>query len=299
MTKEKGLSSQEFEGTRIDLGDDLLEKTSVISQKDPEVEPETISSGSTEDLLQSAKILVNEGLLEDAKRVLRRIIVSDSENEIARQELNRIHEIELKQIFGEEERRPLRGKQLPPLQEFDSESVMRKLDQDLNLGVFSNAIHSVSLEQLSLFQDPDFFQGFYQQLEKDLQGSLAQDWIDLGIAFLEMDLFTIAARLFLGACRRIDVSDSNSREMELSATCLLALSLILSERPYEAISKIQPFLGDADLKQEQRVELFYLMGRTYESMSKIEPAYQFYRQVQELDSHYRDVDLRIRRSSMK
>jgi hypothetical protein len=135
---------------------------------------------------------------------------------------------------------------------------------------------------------------FCSRIEQDLSQSPIQDWIDLGIAFLEMDLYEIAVRLFSGACRRIEPDVQSDSEVALSATCLLALSLILVGRPFDAISKIQPLLGDVNIRKEQKAELFYLMGRTYESMKKFLLAVQFYRQVIEIDAQYRDVDRRIR-----
>jgi tetratricopeptide (TPR) repeat protein len=314
MTEGKDSPPLKFDETHVDLGDDLLEKTAIIAfSKEPEVvpKPDNVQQGvlessidqptSVEDALHSAKILVNEGFLEDAKKVLRKILVKDSGNALARKHLEEIHQLELKQIFGDtESRRPYRKKVEinPPTQ--DAEEVMRQLDEDLNLGVFSVKSLGASdpmatADQLSLFQDPRLIAEFCDRLEKDLIHADPQDWIDLGVAFLEMDLFAIAARLFSGAGKKIDLSDLNQNSLRMSVNCLLALTLILAGRPYEAISKIQPLLGDLSVPSEQKVELFYLMGRTYESMKRPTMAFQFYQKVMEIDPHYRDVDLRIRK----
>ncbi len=121
---------------------------------------------------------------------------------------------------------------------------------------------------------------FTLKLEQGLIGASLQDWVDLGIAFLEMDFYQIAVRLFTGACRKID--SEMQGEQSLSATSLLAFSLILLGRPYEAISALQPLLRDVDLKAEQKIELYYLMGRTYDLLKK-----------DELALRYRDVEYRV------
>jgi tetratricopeptide (TPR) repeat protein len=284
----------EFEKTRVDLGDDLLEHTAVISRSVEKSDLNT--SEGVADLLQSAKILTGEGLLEDAKKVLHRILMAYPTDGVARQKLNEIHELELKQIFGDGEikRRPFgKGADLG-LSDQDSESLMRELDRDLQLGVFSNSGSWGDSNPMSLFQDPELMSSFCSQLELDLSQAEAQDWIDLGIAFLEMDLYEIAVRLFSGAFRRSEYSPGEQNRTFLSASCLLAMALILTGRPFEAVAKVQPLLGDVNISQEQKAELFYLMGRVYESMQKFGLALQFYKQVMEIDARYRDIDLRIR-----
>src|SRR5437899_2675476 len=54
-----------------------------------------------DDEYASAKILLGEGLLEEAKKVLRRILVRDAQYTPAILALREIHESELKQIFGD------------------------------------------------------------------------------------------------------------------------------------------------------------------------------------------------------
>ncbi len=302
MIDEQDSSFEAADATRVDLGDDLLEKTAVIpgirkhSEKNalapamkPAVNPAELQGGVA-DLFQSAKILVSEGLTEEAKRVLRQILIADAGNANARKLLDQIHEIELKQIFSEEEiHRPFRRKSDPVLVEYDSEWVIRQLDEDLKLGM------RVPMDQLTLFQDPELMNSFISKLEKDLSTASIQDWIDLGIAFLEMELYSIAVRLFMGASRHLDQSISSGSEICLSINGLLALSLILADRPLEAVSRIQPLLRDAEIKLENKIELFYLMGRTYECMNKRDLAFQYYKQVLKTDPHYRDTEQRLRK----
>jgi tetratricopeptide (TPR) repeat protein len=317
MNEKTQSASDSNELTRIDLGDDLLEKTALIvpqeeEKKAPEFLPQESHSEShatsprepetVVDLLHSARILVTEGLFEDAKKILHRILIQDSSNALARQQLEEIHATELKQIFGDTEtRKPYARRIRLDVSKIDSDAMMRQLDKDLNLGVFSPEPPPAIGNELSLLEDPALVSAFCENLERDLSKASVQDWIDLGIGFLEMDLVQIAARLFAGACRKLDLEfteqslSQENEEARLSATFLLSFSLIIVGRPYEAISKIQPLLTEIHLKTEQKTELFYLMGRTYESMRKWGLATEFYEQVIEVDAQYRDVDLRIRK----
>jgi tetratricopeptide (TPR) repeat protein len=292
MTDEKN-------GTRIDLGSDLIESSESHSTIPQEYSDFTgfhdlSEVGGVADLFQSAKILTNEGFAEDAKKILRQILIVDPSHAAARKLLNDIHELELKQIFiSDESTRPYRLRQ-PEIREseVDADAVMHLLDRDLKLGIFGEESSQVRVHQLSLFADGQALEEFLVKVEGDLAGSPARDWVDLGIAFLEMDFYEIAIRLFSGAARK--ASSDIASEIKISANCLLALALILADRPYEAISELQPLIRDTEILYEEKIEIFYLMARTYEAMKKWDLAFGFYMQVKDIDPHYRDIDYRLR-----
>src|SRR5947209_8696859 len=105
ITKDLTKGSRSLTGTQVDLGDDLLNEPTTISSGDMIAE-NVGRIESTEDRLQSAKILFNEGMIEQAKRVLHKILIESPHDFAARKALDDIHEVELKQIFsGAEEPR--------------------------------------------------------------------------------------------------------------------------------------------------------------------------------------------------
>jgi tetratricopeptide (TPR) repeat protein len=304
MTKNQDPASEQ-DGTRVDLGDDLLEKTAMLSKSEPsmhemdekrllldEVSDSPTLAEGIDDVLESAKILMNEGLLDDAKKNLHRVLIADPNNWTARQQLQEIQDLELKQILGGEEvRRPFHKRNQSVLsEESDSDFIARQLDQDLNLGIFSDNPELPALSENEI-------DGVFSRVEKNLTDSnaLPQDWIDLGIAFFEMDLHSVAAHLFSGACKRLNSEAPEEFPQFLSASSLLAYALILSGRPYDAISKIQPLISDSKILLQDKAELFYLMGRSYEQMRRYDLAGQFYHRVMEIDPYYRDIYSRLRR----
>jgi len=273
------------EGTRIDLGDDLLERTIAISRASQQVSlsPEE----KLNEQLQTAEILIGEGLLEEAKKILRKIVINDPHHVSAREKLERIHEIELKQIFGEERRQKPREKSEIELENINPSSVMKRLDEDLALSVLTEENQGAGISsQLSLFGDQKTLEDFAQKLDRELAGTSPRDRMDIGIAFFEMTLYELAIRQFSAARRNSDY--------QIPATALLAHALIASGRAFEATLALEPVINDTELDKEIKVDFLYLMGRAYEALGKKENALFWYQQVHELDSYYRDVSDRMR-----
>lgn len=282
--------AEEKEGTRVDLGEDLLEKTARlpgVPAPEPSpvaLSPEKSKNLSPDDQVESAKILIAEGLHDEAKRILRQVLMTGVNHGPTRKLLEELHELELKQIFsGQEPRRrgPLsrRGARLP---EIDSEQVLKKLDGDLRLGVFAVA-------GLSLFTDsPEQMHAFSRQLEREMESSGVQDRVDLGIGFFEMGLFDVAARLFESV-----MLEGGADALE--GSCLFAYSKICEGQAYDAIYALQGVLNDVEINRDGKVEIFYLLGRSYELLANVPQALGWYAQAMAIDPFYRDTRDRERR----
>ncbi len=288
-SRRTSLTSQsEKTGTSIDLGEDLLEKTrtkesssideSVDDDDNAYAAKSPISVGeSTDDLIQSAQILLREGLAEEAKRILHQVLRKDPANVTARNLLGQIHEQELKQIFYDE---PVR-RQKKSVLDGDHEKVLQELDRDLKLGILNLE------DQPSLFKDSAGIDSFAEKIEESYINASPRDRMDLGIAFLEMGVFELAVRQFRAAQR----SSSDT----LAATALLAYALILNGKAFEASLTLEAVLGDISLELNQKIEFFYLMGRANESLNRIKLATEWYQDVLNIDPTYRDTEERIRR----
>ena len=286
-------SGETGEVTRVDLGDDLIEKTAdligVPQQHSSEISNDgTISSDPFESIdsrLHSARILIGEGMLEQAKKLLHHILVTDRGYVPARQALEEIHETELKQIFGEDRRGDRRRAKQNALHELweDPSEVVEQLDNDLGL---------------ELFQDSESMGLFSRNLDSMLADSSPQDFVDLGIGFLEIGLCALASQLFRRAADTLKNETSQEPDAVGDLTAAVALeayALILAGKPFDAIASMQGLLNDSEIKADRKLELFYLMGRAYDSLKKPEIALQWYFRVKEIDPGYRDVQERIRK----
>jgi tetratricopeptide (TPR) repeat protein len=292
VAKKKSDSTSEvpFKGsddTQIDLGDDLLESTAISTGIIEPSESSVLldsSPDAIEDQLHSAQILVAEGFLEEAKKVLHRVLIAAPKSARAREQLNEIHEIELKHIFSEErsKRRPfLQTSTLSREEEIensDPEAVLHKLDQDLGLGIFPQDGEKIVF---SLFEE--------------FSNAGPKDRIDVGVAFLEMGLSNLALQQFQAASKDYAQKYGLNHPDALSATSLMAYALILSGRPLEATFEMQSVLQDSEITPQDKLEFIYLMGRAHESMNKPEVALQWYQQAREINAHYRDIEDRLKR----
>jgi tetratricopeptide (TPR) repeat protein len=302
-------NNQNDGGTRVDLGEDLLEKTAMLrlpyasrTQITPPEEPEPtlvespITADQIQDQIQSARILMGEGILEEAKRVLRRILLFATGEIEAKQLLEEIHEIELKQIFGEAEnpRRRIRRRREPEAAEVRADSVMRELDRDLRLGLFAEDGSDSAAIELSLFEDRRALDIFGDKMDRDFAASPASERLDLGIAFMEMGLYSLAVRHFYAAMHRLRFEGPESQALLISATGLLGNALILGGRAFDATLAMQTVLSDSEVVAENKLDLMYLMGRANQALGKDQLAAQWYHQAAEIDPHYRDIQERLR-----
>jgi tetratricopeptide (TPR) repeat protein len=274
-------------GTRVDLGEDLLTEAEPSAGTSATISlPASLGETQAPSLaerLENARILFNEGMLEEAKKELHQIIIADGTLLPARKLLDEIHEIELKQIFQSEvpRERSEGGAWLDP-RRIDTEAIMERLDDDLKLGL--------NAPELSLLADKEAMKALSSQLDQALLGSTSQDRVDVGIAFMEMGLFEIASRIFRVAAR------TSSGVEARSASALLAYTLVLAGQAFEATLVIAPILQDGEATVGEKAEFFYLMGRAHEALGRPGQAIGWYRKSQETDpgyQSYRDTEERI------
>jgi hypothetical protein len=249
--------------------------------------------GTLTDSIENVRILIGEGFLKDAKKILYHMLREDAHNSSVLQILTDIQKIEIQNVFNHSIVNitdPVEN--IPQEKCADLSILLHQLDEKYQLGVAST-------------HDPESGQdcvALCRQLETHLVTCDASDmdWIDLGIAFLEMELFPAAEYFFQFVCRRIQfrlvaLEGSVCDESTLiSPSCLLAWTLILLGRGYDAVSRLQPLLMNVDIRPEDQIELLYLIGRGYETARDLIPARRYYQQVVQLNPNYRDVVFRLK-----
>lgn len=278
--------SEITKSTRVDLGDDLLGTHTVASgdRARPSSESDSSAPESIEELLLNSKILLSEGLLEDAKKTLRRVLRMDPPNLSARDRLEEIQRIEIKRLLGQDDGgtgggfRGAKKKRTEPALD-DGESVATALERELGL--------EPSTEERFFAEEPDR-EAFFDNLETLCAGASPQDRIDLGIGFLEMEFFEVAVRMFRGA--------SLAEPGERRARALLATAWVAKGNGFEAMSEIETLIADQSAPPEERIDYGYLAGRAQELLMNFEMAVRWYRAVLQVEPGYRDAEDRLRRS---
>lgn len=275
------------EGTRIDLGEDLIAQsgasvvipTTNAFQMDPiQVVEEPKNTAIREDRslegwLSKASILKNENFLDDAKKLYRKIIFHYGDNSEARNALEEIQGIELKEMMSADSPTKLIARShLENIE--NSERIREKLEHDLRI------------EQKTEFLTEKEMTEYQSYVLSLVLKSAPKERIDLGIAFYEMGLFQIAQAIFETVVRY--------EEFKIEGTYLLALALIANGQAIQATLRIEPLVRDLMISEQKKTDLLYLMGAAFESLNDLKKAREFYRRVYHLNQKYRDVAEKIR-----
>lgn len=274
----------QLDATRIDMGDDLLDTATF--------EAEALSSSSSvesaEDQLATAKILINEGLFEDAKKTLRKILIRDPDHQAASQALKDVQDNELRELLSGREpvtRKPRiferegaesRGPEL------SSEQVLQELESSLG----------DPPERRDTRDEPIVSQ-------ESIQDLTVSDRVDLGIAFMEMGAYEKAAEIFRTALHFIDVLTPEGQAKNIATNVLLARAYLDSDRSFEAIQVLHALVRNDEISTTDKVEFFYLMGLAHEMRKERKVALSWYGKVREIDPHFRDIRERLRKGQLK
>lgn len=264
------------DGTRVDLGEDLLEATR-------ELEVEASASGEaaepaadlppdlqSDEELQSAQILMGEGLRDEAKAALRRSLRLHPANILARRMLEEIQQKEFAELLA----RP--PSVAPPgAVDEDIATIIQSLDDDFALGLDEERASGGSLLASS-------------ESHAELASSVAaqsaamtlRERADLAVGFLQMEMPAIAVSLLEPA--------STLAGGFLAVYCW---ALLQARRALDCASVLEQRLRDEGIEGDVRRELEYLLSRAREELGDVDPAIELYR----LLGDYRDSVARLSR----
>ncbi len=228
---------------------------------------------SAKDEVESAKILFQEGLLDEAKRLLHRVLISSPSYSRASRLLKDIQKAELDLILNRSQSLSVDRKKLE-----DPEGILRKLEADLGItieeqsGAFNptqeNWIHTMELGPRERF--------------------------DLAVGFFEMGCFRDADRELMEALRQVRLQNSSLDEAGVSIVALRAEALIRLENAFEAKMFLAPILNEPEISHELKLPLYYLAGLAEEILGSRAEAKAWFEKVVEIDPLFRDANFRIR-----
>lgn len=296
------MEDQNKSGTFVDLGEDLLGNSSVTVQVElPKIEIEvppqaaappppqqplsnTVELSSlplsiqtepdTPDrIVEDARILLEESLVEEAKKKLFQVLRADPTHLSAVALLSEIRAREVDEL-KHEGAAPDRRKHARPLE--SSIAVLRQLEKDFGLGVEATA------SQREVFQ-------------VSTQGAMhGLDRFDLMIAFFEMDCPADALREARRIERDLLISQSDLGIhglvlKEIEGRCLLALG-----QAFEAQLVVVEALQVAEYDLKQKLSLMVLAAEIEESLENVSGALGWYTRVLQADVTYRDIAQRYK-----
>lgn len=215
--------------------------------------------------LQSARVLLREGMIDEAKEVLFALRLKHPESAQVADLLDEIHDQELNQW----------AQRTTPLEKNasgdDVVRILERLETDLDLDLVEG-----------VGDDLEACQEIARSLE---QGGLdTRSRVDLAIGFMSMGLFRVAEILLE---RTID------SEFEVAAICLRAEALLGRKRPFDAVLILDPWVQKDGLSLLERCNVLYLLGRSYEALGEGALAKNWYQSVHELTPGFRDVAERL------
>ena len=245
------------------------------NQKQPEKHSIEITRINALDELQSAKILFQEGLLEESKKKLYQILIGMPAYQSAQDLLKQIQSQELKGLLSQSLSLS-RPKKIPTE---DASRIIQKLNEDLGLNLDikafdadrENWIHPINLN--------------------------AKEHYDVGVAFFEMGCYRDAARELRAAEKKIRMEQTFLGELGVSVAALYSETLVLLGSPYDAKVFLEPILAEPDLKLEEKNVLFYVMGLALESLGQLKQSKSWYQKVYAIDPGFRDTEFKLKQLS--
>ena len=227
---------------------------------------------TTYDELQSAKILFQEGLLEEAKKKLYQILIASPNYARAEELLSQIQAHELKGLLS----KSVSSSRAQKIRTEDSAQIIDQLNTDLGLEL---NLQGCNPEQENWVAHADL---------------RPREHYDLGVAFFEMGCFRDAIRELKSAEKKIRMEQTFLGELGVSVVALSSEALVNLGRAYEAKAFLEPVLSEPDLKREEKNVLFYVMGLVEESLGNINDAKGWFQKVFDLEPDFRDTRFRLK-----
>ncbi|MCP9452480.1 MAG: tetratricopeptide repeat protein [Nitrospira sp.] len=137
----------------------------------------------------------------------------------------------------------------------------------------------------------DQWHGIAQQETGESTDSVVSvtEWYERGLALKKAGLYKAAIDQFERAA-----ADTT---LAVKAYAQIGLCLKIAGQGEEAVTAFRKALAGTTVTSKERVQVLYLLGRTLESLGRIEETLEAYRWIRREDPAYRDVAARIEQLS--
>ncbi len=226
------------------------------------------------DELEKADILITENLLEDAKKILRKILIHHPDEIPAKRKLEEIQKREIEALLSKNN---------------SNESVKGWLTKKEDSKIIDSWIFAFQKELdeqnskiiSELFESQSKYEEYKKSILLKLKELSFQDRKELAIAFLTLELDEISINI-------LETINHNS-EFEYECNCLIAFLLIRTKRYGDAIQKCEVLLQDPKLDETQKTNIHYLMGTALEKLGEKKKSREFFKKVFNQNPRYKDI----------
>lgn len=254
------------------------DKTSIIDLRRKNKFPPRMLEG-----LKETEILVSEGMYDKAGLKLFELLEEYPGNEDVKEALNRV----LKLSSVADSMPSYSGTDLEQEAKTSSEMITdleRYLDQEDEFASSDN-----SNEQNKIQRVVDMFNG---RLKEILLPSDYMTVFDLGIAYMEMELWNDAATEFKRVINLLTETDmTNPRLTEAKIYYAYANSQTGIQNAKNS-AKFLDSLAKQTKDEKQKLEILYYLGMCYEAAGDIDNAKSSYGEIYSIDASYRDIEIR-------
>lgn len=282
---EEGSSEEAIEATTIEL--ELLQGSeTIIPQPEPSEAPgELVGSQTVAEQLQEAQFYLEQGMLQEARDSLQRILRQDPEHPVAKQ-----HLAEIERGAGRpkrEERPRAAGKKRSVFRVMEAKAPQEEYVDFA--GELSEALSEDEEASLPPDLEPEVKQ-LLHDLQRGIRDQLdAADYethYDLAIAFKDLGLYDRA----IGELR-LAANDSAYR---VRCASLLGLCYLVKGEPERAVEELLKGVAATDAGTEERWGILYDLATAYEALGNGKKALETLLAIQSEMPKFRDIRVRVR-----
>jgi tetratricopeptide (TPR) repeat protein len=262
----------------VDLGDDLLEgATRIFTQPRAEDKTEHLIKEIRKEMKQKANAFLNIDMLMKkadrytakrnyylARKALRHAQALGADEETVKAKLREIRKLEFPEgLYNTiSSDRPER---------VDTSEVLERLEQEFDLVQAGDDEGAGSLAAL--------VEG---RIEAIFTESEPRTILDFGVALLEMGLYKQAEALLMRLVREVP-------DYAFDAYYLAAMAKQARRDYAGAASILKRLSSDTGKTDQEKIQIYYALGETFEKMQQPDRSRAFFRKVAELDSNYRNI----------
>ena len=262
----------------VDLGDDLLEgATKIFTQPRAEDKTEHLIKEIRKEMKQKANAFLNIDMLMKkadrytakrnyylARKALRHAQALGADEETVKAKLRDIRKLEFPEgLYNTiSSDRPER---------VDTAEVLERLEQEFDLAQAGDDEGAGSLAAL--------VEG---RIEAIFNESEPRTILDFGVALLEMGLYKQAEALLMRLVREVP-------DYAFDAYYLAAMAKQARRDYAGAASILKRLSSDTGKTDQEKIQIYYALGETFEKMRQPDRSKAFFRKVAELDSNYRNI----------